>query len=389
MVGEFLNEGSALLTRKYPEFVYQPNRKPRQLDYLPIFTFHSIDPTDFESKLMFLDGNGYRTITLCEAVAWVHVGAPIPDRAVVLTIDDGRLSTWSTAYPLLKKYQMCATAFVIPGYLQNVPARLTLDDVWSGDVPIDHLRLGESDDRATVLSWSEVESLHHSDVVQIESHSMLHRRVFISGKLVGFVNPSDYGSAYRVPLPRTRNIAWTNQALQDNLGMPKFQSRPVMEVASIYDVPTKVFEPCQEFVRTHGGANFFDNRDWRRQLNDQFAKTKNWHASSVDSADIQEWELRQSKAVLEQRLRKQINHFCFPSGAGSSTASSLSREAGYASNLWGMLPANESNRSGSDPYHLGRLKHDFIYRLPGDGRKSLTAVMRQKILRRVQGNTGF
>ena len=53
-------------------------------DYLPIIEFHSFEENDFTQKLQFLDANGYRTVTLDDAVAWMAGAKTLPPRAVVL-----------------------------------------------------------------------------------------------------------------------------------------------------------------------------------------------------------------------------------------------------------------------------------------------------------------
>jgi peptidoglycan/xylan/chitin deacetylase (PgdA/CDA1 family) len=41
------------------------------------------------------------------------------NKSVLLTIDDARSSVWRFAYPLLKKYQMNAVVFIIPGWTKD------------------------------------------------------------------------------------------------------------------------------------------------------------------------------------------------------------------------------------------------------------------------------
>jgi len=67
----------------------------------------------FENQLIALRGAGYTAISFEELCGFVYDGAPLPERPFVLTIDDGYMSVYETAYPILKKYDMKATVFII------------------------------------------------------------------------------------------------------------------------------------------------------------------------------------------------------------------------------------------------------------------------------------
>ena len=55
---------------------------------------------------------------------------PVPDRAIVLTFDDGRASLWTVGAPLLRRYGMTGIVFLIPGRTVSRPGPLppTIDD---------------------------------------------------------------------------------------------------------------------------------------------------------------------------------------------------------------------------------------------------------------------
>ncbi|MCL2151546.1 MAG: polysaccharide deacetylase family protein [Oscillospiraceae bacterium] len=67
----------------------------------------------FESHIEALSKAGYTTITFDELCSFVYNETPLPQRPVVITIDDGYTSVYEIAYPLLKKYGMKATVFII------------------------------------------------------------------------------------------------------------------------------------------------------------------------------------------------------------------------------------------------------------------------------------
>ncbi len=66
----------------------------------------------FRAQLRFLHQEDYTVYTLGEAVARLRSGARLPDKSVVLTIDDGYKSVLTGALPLLRQFDFPATLFV-------------------------------------------------------------------------------------------------------------------------------------------------------------------------------------------------------------------------------------------------------------------------------------
>ena len=87
-----------------------------------IRTSLSVAPHWFEKQLLELKSQGYETISLDELFT-THVKKPI-----ILTFDDGYRDFYTDAYPLLKKYNMKATIYVISQFL-NRPNYLTIDQL--------------------------------------------------------------------------------------------------------------------------------------------------------------------------------------------------------------------------------------------------------------------
>jgi peptidoglycan/xylan/chitin deacetylase (PgdA/CDA1 family) len=128
---------------------------------LPILTFHSVDdkrdvlsfpPRLFEWGLARLHEAGYCTVPLTLAVDRLCTGAALPERAVVITFDDGYRSVHEHALPALRRFGMCATLFLIAGsHEDRLPARLG----------------------RTMLSWSEARELQEAGVT-IGAHTVTH-----------------------------------------------------------------------------------------------------------------------------------------------------------------------------------------------------------------------
>jgi len=78
-----------------------------------------ITPNTLEAQLHFLKVNDYNVIPLEEFAQMLKENKGIPRNTVVLTFDDGHLDNYENAYPLLKKYNMPATMFVIVNSLSE------------------------------------------------------------------------------------------------------------------------------------------------------------------------------------------------------------------------------------------------------------------------------
>lgn len=74
----------------------------------------------FEEQLAYLKNNGYKTLTMSEFKRWMYNELDLPEKSVLLTIDDGAMGTGkhngNKLIPLLEKYDLHATLFLITGW---------------------------------------------------------------------------------------------------------------------------------------------------------------------------------------------------------------------------------------------------------------------------------
>ncbi len=89
----------------------------------PKFTHWNVPPQKFERQLMFLAANHYRTINMAAYMDAFEKGETLPDKTIVLTFDDSYMDNYLYAFPLLKRYGLTGTFFIIteavgkPGYM--------------------------------------------------------------------------------------------------------------------------------------------------------------------------------------------------------------------------------------------------------------------------------
>lgn len=365
----------------YPGFVTaaQP-RRPR--NEVPVFSFHGIDPERFEAQLHFLRVNGYHTITTDEFHAFVALGAPLPDGAVLLTMDDGRRSVWTHGFPLLRKYGMKATVFVIPGY---VPER--------SDAPGDAPPGADADhaDDAALVTWDELRVMHESGLVDIQSHTLHHHKVHVSDRIVGFHNPferHERDTVFDLAVPSGYEPRVRARGVGGLWGMPIFENAPPMAGRPRYRADDGLVEECLAYVDASGGRDFFARRDWEGELRQLVSRWRDRHGAPprLETPEEMQEELRANlgaaRAMIEARLPgKAVRHLCYPYWTGSAASIAASIATGHVTNFWGP-GGRASNRPGDDPFRCPRLKGDYIFRLPGEGRWSLARILRLKTARR-------
>ena len=83
-------------------------------------------PREFEAQLEWLAVNGYHPIRLMDLAYALQSGAPLPEKPIVLTFDDGYADFYQNAFPVFKNYRFPATVFVLPQFADdNKPGYLT------------------------------------------------------------------------------------------------------------------------------------------------------------------------------------------------------------------------------------------------------------------------
>ncbi len=93
---------------------------------VPVLYYHSVDPSEaneviispekLREELTFIKDSGYTTLTMSELNDYILNNAPIPEKSIVITFDDGYADNYANAFPILKELDMKATIFVISNF---------------------------------------------------------------------------------------------------------------------------------------------------------------------------------------------------------------------------------------------------------------------------------
>lgn len=117
-----------------------PNPEDKSRDYL------EVTPDKFEEQMKYLSENGYQTIDFDRLYAILSGQATLPSKAIILTFDDGYIDFYVNAFPILKKYNIHAVAFI--------PTALVGGSYY--------------------MNWDQIKEINSSGLVSFQSHSVNH-----------------------------------------------------------------------------------------------------------------------------------------------------------------------------------------------------------------------
>ena len=120
-----------------------PDNDPDNFNYINT-------PQSFEENIQTLLENGYTVISMNELNEAIHGKIPLPSKPILITFDDGYYSNYEYIYPILKKYNVKASIFIVTN------------------------NIGQEIDGIKYLGWEECLEMQDSGLVEIFSHSKKH-----------------------------------------------------------------------------------------------------------------------------------------------------------------------------------------------------------------------
>ena len=146
--------------------------RPDETKTLSILMYHKVNdlpdnPTTvpvgiFDEQLARLAELGYNVVDLDAVLDHYTVGKVLPEKAVLITFDDGYRDTLENALPVLQEHGYPAVVFIPVAYMED-------------ETPLPHeARLVERGVRNRTLDWGLMRELDSSGV-RVESHGIAHR----------------------------------------------------------------------------------------------------------------------------------------------------------------------------------------------------------------------
>ncbi len=139
--------------RKLPVVMYHQLTKNPQKSGKYVLTVES-----FEKDLQFLKTKGYQSVTVKQLIDFSQGEGDIPEKAILITFDDGQETLYEYAMPLLEKYGFTAVGFVV------------------GALADHYTEINDHNLNYSYLNWQQIKEMSDGDIVEIESHSFdLHK----------------------------------------------------------------------------------------------------------------------------------------------------------------------------------------------------------------------
>jgi peptidoglycan/xylan/chitin deacetylase (PgdA/CDA1 family) len=89
----------------------------------------AITPVEFERQMQALKDAGFSVISMQDFLAWRRGEKNIPAKSALVTIDDGYVSGYDVAWPILKKFNYPFTMFVYIKYINSGGKSITWDQL--------------------------------------------------------------------------------------------------------------------------------------------------------------------------------------------------------------------------------------------------------------------
>ena len=78
---------------------------------------YNITPEEFAAQMQALDDWGYTTITITQLIQALSEGGYIPERPIVITFDDGHLSVYQNAFPIMYEHGFIGVTYLVCNYI--------------------------------------------------------------------------------------------------------------------------------------------------------------------------------------------------------------------------------------------------------------------------------
>lgn len=138
------------------------NYSPAGANGIPILTYHyignnpnpkdkardalEVTPDKFEEQMQYLSSNGFTPISLDTLYAIFTNQNRRPAKAIVLTFDDGYIDFYTTAFPILKRFNFHAVSFIPTGLIGG----------------------------GYYMNWSQIKEIQSSGLITFEDHTVTH-----------------------------------------------------------------------------------------------------------------------------------------------------------------------------------------------------------------------
>jgi len=211
---------------------------------LPIIMYHFILnkktgkyvlSTDcFENDLIFIKKNGYNPIFLSQLIDFCEGRGELPNKPIMLTFDDGSVTNYTNAFPLLVKYDIKAVMCVVGAWTEN------------NYKPCGNLKPYPT----PYMNFGQLENMTKSGLVEIQNHSFdLHKGGGRNGtKINGGESFEDYLAVLQGDLLKANDLLTKNVGVTPTAVAYPFGAYCKMSERALRQLGFKAALTCNERV---------------------------------------------------------------------------------------------------------------------------------------------
>lgn len=272
-------------------------------DFNDPFTIDSVAATDFESQMHHVS-KYYHVLSLDDIYNHIQNKQNLPKQCLAITFDDGYEDNYTYAYKILKKYNLPATIFITVDAVDS-QAPLWFDKVLSA---------------FKTTSKKKFNCPLKEELFEIES---------IDQKI----------NAAHVMLEKLKKL--------DNDQRNK----------TVIDVITQLGLPSTGELQTTSKLLTWSQIKEMSSNKISFGSHTMTHPilTSLPAQEM-EWELRESKKILEQKIDKKVRFFAYPNGKAADFNENVVQSIKQADYKAAVTTAPDINYPFTDPYIWGRYK---------------------------------
>jgi peptidoglycan/xylan/chitin deacetylase (PgdA/CDA1 family) len=263
---------------------------------------YKISSAEFAAHLEYLSRNNH-VLSLSEAIEHFQNNQPPPPNAAVITIDDGYADAYEIAFPILKKYKMPATLYVVTDFLDG--------KCWLWTDLMRYV-LQKTEKESVCLEFEEGEKIEaklNGDFVRLEVAGRVNAKLKSLSDEIKDVKISEISENLKVEIPEFPPSGYAPIS---------WEQAKEMDAESLRIESHTVSHPI---------------------------------LTNVGQERLEE-ELRNSKSRLENVLGRKVEHFCYPNGNLDEDVRKAVEKAGYTS---AVTTAYGFNSSQSNQFTLRRI----------------------------------
>jgi len=102
-----------------PDTIVVPILLYHRIGVSPIDSQYYVPPAKFEDQMKLLHDWEYTVIPIELLIKAIKEGASLPPRPVIITFDDGDISVYETAFPIMQKYALTGVAYIVGNYMDT------------------------------------------------------------------------------------------------------------------------------------------------------------------------------------------------------------------------------------------------------------------------------